>query len=269
MARGLPIAIGAAVVLAMAGVLVWATRPGPLPMPVTVQLQAGTQTYRPAGEFRLGTRVVDAPVEVLAVPAIDVMKHHVTEADYARCVAEAACDPAPSTHRQDRAQTNVNHVDATAYADWLSGRTGGAWRLPTDAEWLRLAGDRGFDDGFSSDANGADPSRRWIAAYRRDVERRGAADLTPHPLGFFGDNDLGIADIAGNVWEWTGTCFQNGTVAADGSGIEQRSDYCGVKAVQGKHRGFVIDFVRDARSGGCAAGVPPDYLGFRLVRTLS
>ncbi|MES2551670.1 MAG: formylglycine-generating enzyme family protein, partial [Pseudomonadota bacterium] len=26
-----------------------------------------------------------------------------------------------------------------------------------------------------------------------------------------------------------------------------------------------VDFIRDARSGGCAAGVPPDYLGFRLV----
>ena len=61
-------------------------------------------------------------------------------------------------------------------------------------------------------------------------------------------------------------CFQNGTVAADGSVIEARSDYCGVRAVQGKHRGFVIDFIRDARSGGCAAGVPPDFLGFRLVR---
>ncbi|TNC43206.1 formylglycine-generating enzyme family protein, partial [Rubellimicrobium rubrum] len=33
------------------------------------------------------------------------------------------------------------------------------------------------------------------------------------------------------------------------------------------HRAAVIDFVRDASSGGCAAGVPPHHLGFRLVRT--
>ena len=58
-------------------------------------------------------------------------------------------------------------------------------------------------------------------------------------------------------------------VTADGTVILSQSNYCGVRAVQGKHRGFVIDFVRDARSGGCAAGVPPDYLGFRLVRTVS
>ena len=75
-----------------------------------------------------------------------------------------------------------------------------------------------------------------------------------------------VADIAGNIWEWTETCFQNGTLTPDGTGFATRSDYCGVRAVQGKHRAFVIDFIRDARSGGCAAGVPPDYLGFRLVR---
>ncbi len=238
-------------------------------MPEAVRLQAGTQKYRPAGEFRLGTRIVDAPLQTIEPTAIEVMKYHVSEADYALCVAANACQAAPSANRQDMPQTNVNYSDATAYARWYSTQTGADWRLPTDAEWLRLAGERAFDDSFSAEANGSDPSRRWIASYRREVERRGEADLTVHPLGYFGVNAVGVADIAGNVWEWTDSCFQNGTVAADGSVIETRADYCGVRAVQGKHRGFIIDFVRDARSGGCAAGVPPDYLGFRLVRSLS
>jgi hypothetical protein len=41
---------------------------------------------------------------------------------------------------------------------------------------------------------------------------------------------------------------------------------CGVRVVEGQHRAYVTDFIRDARAGGCAAGVPPDNLGFRLVR---
>jgi len=41
---------------------------------------------------------------------------------------------------------------------------------------------------------------------------------------------------------------------------------CGVRVVEGQHRTYVTDFIRDARAGGCAAGVPPSNLGFRLVR---
>lgn len=238
----------------------------PLAPPETVLIAAGVQTYRPAGAFRQGTRTVDAPLEQRNVPALEIMTYHVSEQDYARCVTAGACAPAPVIGQATYPQTNVNHADATAYAAWLSERTGQRWRLPTDAEWLRAAGDRGFDDGFDAEANGDDPSRRWIASYRREVALRGEADLNPHPPGHFGRNDRGVADIAGNVWEWTETCFQNGTLTADGAAIATLSDYCGVRVVQGKHRAFVIDFVRDARSGGCAAGVPPDYLGFRLVR---
>ncbi|MDO8883027.1 SUMF1/EgtB/PvdO family nonheme iron enzyme, partial [Pseudotabrizicola sp.] len=198
--------------------------------------------------------------------ALQIMKHHVSEADYALCATDDACPTVPSAGRTDYAQTGINHSDATAYAAWLSARTGQNWRLPTDAEWLRAAAERGSEDGFSDAANGADPSRRWIASYQREVSLRGEADLVAHPLGHFGVNTVGLADVAGNIWEWTGTCFRNGTLTPDGAAILTQSDYCGVRAVQGKHRAFVIDFIRDARSGGCAAGVPPDYLGFRLVR---
>lgn len=232
-----------------------------------VHLDAGSYAYRPAGEFRIGTRVVDAPrLAQSAARGLDVMKYQVSEADYARCIAADACPAVETQGLATRAQTGINHADATAYAAWFSDLTGQHWRLPTDAEWLRAAGDRAEDDGLEADASGADPSRRWLAAYRREAAVRGAADFTAHARGSFGLNDLGVADIAGNVWEWTETCFQNGTLSVDGQTITTVSDYCGVRAVQGKHRAFVTDFIRDARSGGCSAGVPPDFLGFRLVR---
>jgi hypothetical protein len=44
---------------------------------------------------------------------------------------------------------------------------------------------------------------------------------------------------------------------------------CGVRAVEGEHRTYVTDFVRDARGGGCAVSKPPSNLGFRLVRATS
>lgn len=266
MKRQLAVAVLAIVAAGAAAAFLVAPPQVPVAPPETVRIAAGPQDYRPAGEFRQGTRIVDAPLRRLKAQPLEIMKYHVSQAEYARCVAADACDAAPVLGVAGAAQTNVNHSDATAYAAWLSDQTGQAWRLPTDAEWLRAAAERGFDDGFDEDANGADPSRRWIASYRREVALRGAADLDLHPMGHFGVNTLGVADIAGNIWEWTETCFQNGTLSPDGTGIATLSDYCGVRVVQGRHRAFIIDFIRDARSGGCAAGVPPDYLGFRLVR---
>jgi formylglycine-generating enzyme required for sulfatase activity len=244
----------------------WLGRTDPVNGPQAIHIAATWQDYRPAGEFRPGTRIVTAPKQRQDMPALHIMTHQVSEAEYALCMADGACPDVPSNGRSDFAQTGINHADATAYAAWLSAQNGQHWRLPTDAEWLRAAAEQGSEDALSDDANGADPSRRWIAAYLREVALRGEADLVAHPLGYHGVNSLGVADMAGNIWEWTETCFQNGTLAADGTRIVSLSAYCGVRAVQGKHRAFVIDFIRDARSGGCAAGVPPDYLGFRLVR---
>jgi hypothetical protein len=39
-----------------------------------------------------------------------------------------------------------------------------------------------------------------------------------------------------------------------------------VRVVEGEHRTYVTDFIRDARAGGCAVGKPPAHLGVRLVR---
>ena len=43
-------------------------------------------------------------------------------------------------------------------------------------------------------------------------------------------------------------------------------DSCGVRLLEGRHRTPMNIFVRDAMGGGCSVGVPPDNLGFRLVR---
>lgn len=235
----------------------------PLPLPETVTIPGGTQIYRASGEYRIGTRRIDAPAVSQQVGPLHIMKYQVTQEDYARCMADGACLEVAASPGAQIPQTGVSWSDATAYADWLSDRTGLRWRLPTDAEWLRAAAERGFDGALG--AEGANPADRWLASYRSEVERRGEADLTPRPTGHFGATSTGMQDAAGNVWEWTDSCDERVQLAEDGQtrAIER---FCGVRVAQGKHRAFVVDFVRDARSGGCAAGVPPDFLGFRLVR---
>jgi formylglycine-generating enzyme required for sulfatase activity len=84
-------------------------------------------------------------------------------------------------------------------------------------------------------------------------------------LGTFGANRNGLVDLAGNVWEWTDTCFTRNALDERG-GSHVLTSSCGVRVVEGRHRAYLADFIRDARGGGCAAGSPPKNLGFRLVR---
>lgn len=258
----------APIALVLFGVGAFFYQPAPeiTDLPEMVLIKAGQYPYRLAGQFRIGTRVVNAPVETRVADAdFEVMKYLVSEADYGACVADGGCFVSTNSGSLDLPQIDVSYADAIAYAEWYSKKTRQNWRLPTDEEWMRSAGDRFVEDVIEDATDGADPAKRWLAEYLQEVEIRGEADLDRHPLGSFGENDMGVADISGNVWEWTDSCFQSGILAEDGA-IDDLTDYCGVRAAQGKHRAYIIDFIRDAKVGGCAVGLPPDYLGFRLVR---
>jgi formylglycine-generating enzyme required for sulfatase activity len=79
----------------------------------------------------------------------------------------------------------------------------------------------------------------------------------------FGTNSNGLDDLAGNVGEWTNSCFVR--VSLDGNREQITNTNCGLHVVEGADRSYMSDFIHDPRSGGCADGVPPANLGFRLV----
>ncbi|WP_210527045.1 formylglycine-generating enzyme family protein [Rubellimicrobium arenae] len=232
---------------------------GASPGPDLVRLPAETWSYRPAGTWRRDGRQVDPPLLRMDGPQpLLIMRAQVSRAEYAACVADGVCAavrPGPG----DEPQTDVNWYDATAYAGWLSRRTGQMWRLPTDAEWQRAAAERFADDALG-DASLTD---RWLARYSHESE--GEPDPLLRRRGGWGENSRGVADLAGNVWEWTNDCVVTGTFDAGGQ-VAGRDEFCGARVVEGRHRAVVVDFIRDASAGGCAAGVPPQHLGFRLVR---
>lgn len=231
-----------------------------------VEVQPGTVSYRLAGDFTRAAKQVEAPLSsVQLAQPLSIMKHQVSAADYQRCVDAAACRALSPGVKPvaDRPAVQISWHDADAYAAWLSRKTGEHYRLPTDEEWAFAARSRYKDDSLPVDEN--DPSKRWIARYDRESNRAYGADSEPQPFGHFGANENGLYDIAGNVWEWTSTCFVRTALDDAGQAISKNSN-CGVRVAEGQHRTYVTDFIRDARAGGCAVGVPPSNLGFRLVR---
>ncbi|HXI07968.1 MAG: SUMF1/EgtB/PvdO family nonheme iron enzyme [Bradyrhizobium sp.] len=229
-----------------------------------VEVRAGNIAYRVAGDFTRNGKLAAAPLrQVRFDRPLAIMKHQVSSADYQACVDDGACRALDRNVAiaVDRPAVQVSWHDANAYAAWLSQRTGETYRLPTDEEWAFAAGSKFADDALPVDDD--DPSKRWIAKFERESGR--AASAEARATGSFGVNENGLVDLAGNVWEWTATCFTRYRLDDAGKTLSSTSN-CGVRVVEGQHRSYVTDFIRDARGGGCMAGIPPDNLGFRLVR---
>lgn len=228
------------------------------------RLASTSFSYRAAGDFSRAGKPVEGPLRELRLPTdLLVMKRQVTVGEYARCVDEGACPPiASGKGSPDLPLTGVSWHDASAYAAWMTRKTGTVHRLPTDEEWTLAAAEKARDEVLPL-VDLSDPAQAWIARYDAESSRDRPQTAAPQPGGTFGTNSNGLDDLAGNVWEWTNTCFLR--ISLDGSREQVTNTNCGVRVVEGAHRAYMTDFIRDPKSGGCAAGVPPTNLGFRLV----
>ncbi len=152
----------------------------------------------------------------------------------------------------------ISHVDATAYCAWLSKKSKRQYRLPSEAEWERAA--RGDDQRIYPWGDEFDPWRCNTV----ESGKRG-----PTPVGTYspsGDSPLGLADMAGNVWEWTSTILQPYPYDAH-DGREDPKGIC-VFTMRGGSWYYSHKLARvSARESALATFLSP-ALGFRLARTL-
>lgn len=239
--------------------------------PEIVTIAGRSFSYRASGEFLQGTASIDAPlIRVEHHAPLEIMKYQVSAADFARCVAEGACEKARPRWNAvgDVPATGVSYEDAVDYATWLADRTGETWRLPTVEEWVFAAGSRAVDTAVGGAANEANPAERWLLAYRKEAALSLDGPAMPLPLGAFGTNEFGVADLSAVVWEWTSTCASRTTLNVSGN-VAAYTQNCGARYLEGRHRVAMSTFIRDGVAGGCSIGVPPDNLGFRLVRDMN
>jgi formylglycine-generating enzyme required for sulfatase activity len=190
-------------------------------------------------------------IEQIAGQALNVARDQVTWAQWKQCYDDGGCrylpKPGLSSGSGNFPVTGVNRFDVDEYVSWLNARAGKAYRLPTAPEWTAISHGLAhrqtkklFDD----------PRLAWAADY--GSEQPVSAVL--RPTGGFGRNAEGIADLGGNVWEWTSTCVSN---VPDAN--------CPAYYAEGQHEAALSALIRDPASGGCALGVPPANVGLRLV----
>ncbi len=112
--------------------------------------------------------------------------------------------------KEDWPVVQVSWFDACAYAEWAGKR------LPTEAEWERAArfgqDGRRFVWGDELTPAGRHMANLWQGSFP-DQNDGEDAYLGPAPVGSFPPNELGLYDMAGNVWEWTSDRFRPDTYA--------------------------------------------------------
>jgi formylglycine-generating enzyme required for sulfatase activity len=166
----------------------------------------------------------------------------------------------------------VSWDDASAYAQWLSQRTGQPYRLPSAAEWEFAA--RGgaaaprpwtSDAGACSQANVADQTAQqrfpgWTTHACMDTYVQSA------PVGSFAANAFGLHDTLGNVFEWVADCWHEDYSGAPDDGSARVDGDCSQHEMRGGSWFTAPDFVRVSYRNRFAADYRSSSVGFRVVR---
>ncbi len=97
--------------------------------------------------------------------------------------------------------TQVSYNDAEAFALWAGKR------LPTATEWEHAARDGEdistiYNWGNTLVVDNAYKANVWQGSFPYVNTSKDGFEYTS-PVGYFGKTKLGLADISGNVWEWT------------------------------------------------------------------
>lgn len=115
---------------------------------------------------------------------------------------------------------SVTRSAAESFCAWLSLKTGKTYRLPTDAEWARVASAAAGSGVMSQD-------RRDALAWHR-----GNASARTHPVAGRTADALGLFDLFGNAAEWV--TMSDGTLVTRGGSFRDPVDHVGpaARAVQ-------------------------------------
>jgi iron(II)-dependent oxidoreductase len=188
------------------------------PLDPNARTWGGVEFIRiPAGSFMMGSADDNALASDAEKPqhtieiAHDywIARYPVTNEQFARFIDATQRPIALDKNwnsKADHPVVNISWREALEYCNWLQSVIGtelpakiGRVRLPTEAEWEKAA--RGSAEGAR------EREWPWGSEFdKRNCNSEESGKKTTTPVGFYspdGDSPFGIADMAGNVWEWT------------------------------------------------------------------
>jgi formylglycine-generating enzyme len=168
----------------------------------------------------------------------------------------------------------VSWNDARAFLDWLSQKSGKAFRLPTEAEWEYAARSGGKSYKYSwgngsPSGNIADEAiKRAYPQVKGQWEGYDDGFVYTAPVGSFSPNELGLYDMTGNIWEWCQDWYGKDYYASSPKDNPSGPGSGEGRIVRGGSWDFGPGDVRAAARGRLDPSDRGDNSGFRLVLPL-
>lgn len=166
----------------------------------------------------------------------------------------------------------VGWNDATAYAKWLSQKTGKPYRLPSEAEWEYSAKAGTTTERFWG-ANESAACKFSNTYDRTRAEVYGDHSMSPPcrdgyvfaaPVATFKPNAFGLFDMLGNVFEWVEDCYHENYAQAPVDGSAWLATQCEERIMRGgSYMGDVSSATRYVDSINNAS----NSKGFRVAKS--
>jgi formylglycine-generating enzyme required for sulfatase activity len=213
-----------------------------------VTIPAGSFLYGCNGEAGRECPSSELAGERTELAAFRIDRTEVRVSEYRRCVEQSACAPPSAAsgcnwNAPGRGEHPVNCIDwdqAKTYCEWVGKR------LPSEQEWEKAA--RGTD-GRTYPWGDDGPSCATAVMSGGPGCGGGTAPVASRDRG---RSPYGLFDMAGNVFEWTGSLYASGGEARVLRGGSWKND---ATAIRASHREGALPNLRDASVGfRCAQG---------------
>jgi len=216
----------------------------------------------PPGSFVMGSdqgNPNETPAHSVRIPnAFYIGRTEVSQTQWRACVADGGCRATPNDANRgtpDAPVVRVNYRDANSYAQWLSGRSGKRYRLPSEAEWEYAA----------QGGSGAQSHSQGNANCKRCSGRSARRPLPPDG---FAANDYGLVHMLGNVFEWVTDCANRSYRMAPNNGTAWTRGDCNKRGLRGGSWSTSSRSVRSASRRFTSRRKRSPDIGFRVVREL-
>lgn len=172
--------------------------------------------------------------------------------------------------------TCVSWLDAKAYGEWLSHKTGKQYRLPSESEWEYAA--RGNTvvvryqeinpDNTCDNANVTDSvAKAKISGITWEAHNCSDGYAYTAPAGSFKPNAFGLNDMIGNVWEWVEDGNHNDYKGAPTDGSAWQGDGTW-RILRGGSWSDDPQGARPAARGKAKHDLRNSTIGFRVARIM-